>query len=107
MTNALLKKQYRTFAEPVLRKALAEAESEHRKLQEAFDLLGWGNVPDELKIEIKDDIQAYKDELEGKYSTCDPYVLQRRKSVKFWVDCYLDGICSLNTAIKSLKVKSL
>jgi len=107
MTNAVLKTKSRSFAEPVLRKVLFEASKEHRKLIEAFELLGWSKVPDELKMVIKDDILAYVAELEGNYSTCDPFVIQRRKSVLFWVQCYLDDICSLKTAIKTLKVNSL
>lgn len=93
--------------EPVLRKAFIEAEKEHEELQEMFKLMGWSRIPDALKIEIKDDVSAMVDELQGQYSSCDPYVERRRKSVTYWVNCYLDGICSLNTAIKALKVKKL
>lgn len=93
--------------EPVLRKVLIEAEKEHRDLQEVFGLMGWGELPDALKIEIKDDVSAMVDELQGQYSSCDPFVERRRKSVTYWVNCFMDGICSLETAIKALKVKKL
>ncbi|MDX1618251.1 MAG: hypothetical protein R3224_05665 [Balneolaceae bacterium] len=93
--------------EPVLRKVLVEAEQEHKKLQEIFELMGWGDLPDELKIEIKDDVSAMVDELQGQYSSCDPFVHKRRESVCYWVSCYQDGICSLKTAVNALKVKRL
>ncbi|MDZ7773506.1 MAG: hypothetical protein U5K31_12315 [Balneolaceae bacterium] len=92
---------------PVLRKVLSEAEEEHRRLQETFRLMGWGDLPDALKMEIKDDVSAMVDELQGRYSTCDPHVLRRRKSVIHWVNCYRDNICSLRTAVAALKVRRL
>ncbi len=93
--------------EPVLRKVLKEAEREHRQLQEMFELMGWGDLPDALKIEIKDDVSAMVDELEGQYSSCDPHVARRRKRVVHWVNSFLDGICSLRTAVEALRVKPL
>lgn len=93
--------------EPVLRKVLIEAEQEHRELQQMFELMGWGDLPDALKLEIKDDVSAMVDELEGQYSSCDPHVQRRRKSVTYWVNCYMDDICSLKTAIDVLRVKKL
>lgn len=91
--------------EPVLRKAFAEAEKEHSELQEMFALMGWNNLPDVLKIEIKDDVSAMVDELQGRYSSCDPHVERRRRSVTYWINCFEDGICSLDTAVKALRVK--
>jgi len=93
--------------EPVLRKVLKEAEREHRQLQEMFELMGWGALPDALKIEIKDDVSAMVNELEGQYSSCDPHVARRRKRVVYWVNSFLDGICSLQTAVEALRVKPL
>lgn len=93
--------------EPVLRKAFLEAEREHKELQEIFALMGWGDLPDALKVEIKDDVSSMVDELQGQYSSCDPYVKKRRQSVTYWVNCYKDGICSLNTAINALKVRKI
>ena len=101
-------KQLTAFdVEPVLRKVLIEAEQEHRELQEMFGLMGWGDLPDALKMEIKDDVSAMVDELQGQFSSCDPYVKKRRESVTYWVSCFQDGICSLATAIDALKVKKL
>ncbi|MDZ7692920.1 MAG: hypothetical protein U5K69_17655 [Balneolaceae bacterium] len=108
--EAAVKKQSHdnTFElEPVLRKVLIEAEKEHDELQEMFKLMGWGNLPDKLKVEIKNDVSAMIDELNGQYSTCDPHVLRRRQSVSYWVNCYQDGICSLDTAVDALKVRKL
>lgn len=93
--------------EPVLRKVLKEAEQEHQQLQEMFKLMGWGDLPDALKIEIKDDVSALVDELQGRYSSCDPGVARRRQRVVHWVDSYEDGICSLQTAVEALRVRSL
>ncbi|MFH5833629.1 hypothetical protein ACG2F4_14200 [Halalkalibaculum sp. DA3122] len=93
--------------EPVLRKVLVDAEQDHQELQEMFQLMGWGDLPDKLKIEIKDDVSAMIEELRGQYSTCDSFVQKRRQSVTYWVSCYRDGICSLETAIQALKVRKL
>lgn len=93
--------------EPILRKVLAEAEQEHRSLQEMFRLMGWGGLPDELKLAIKDDVAAMVAELHGQYSSCDPHVDKRRQSVTYWVNCYQDGICTLKTAVDALKVMPL
>lgn len=94
-------------AEPVLKKVLRDAKKEHQKLQETFELMGWGDLPDELKIEIKDDVQAMVNEREGKYSTCDPFVLKRRKRIVYWIENYQEDICSVGTAIEALRIKKL
>lgn len=93
--------------EPVLRKVLKEAKQEHQELQEMFELMGWDELPDALKMEIKDDVSAMADELKGQYSSCDPHIARRRKRVVHWVNSYLDGICSLETAIDVLRVNKL
>lgn len=105
--KALIKKPALQKFEPVLQKVLFEAEKEHRELQEVFELMGWGDVPEELKIEIKEDVKAYKQELDGQYSSCDPCVNRRRKSVYYWVNAYREGLCSLKTAVDALRVKPL
>lgn len=93
--------------EPVLHKVLVEAEQEHQKLQQIFELMGWGSLPDALKIEIKDDVSAMVDELEGSYSSCDPHVARRRQRVIHWITSYEDGISSLETTIEALRVRKL
>ncbi|WP_445664773.1 hypothetical protein [Fodinibius sp. AD559] len=96
-----------TNLEPVLRKVLKEAEKEHRELQEMFKLMGWGDIPDALKLEVKDDVSAMVNELKGQYSSCDPYVDRRRQRVVYWIENYREGLCSLDTAIDALHIKSL
>ena len=93
--------------EPVLKKVLRDAQKEHQKIQEVFKLMGWGNLPDTLKMEIKDDVKVMVDECEGRYSTRDPFVLNRRQRVIYWVENFQENMCSLDTAIKALRVKRL
>jgi hypothetical protein len=110
MTNAAFKiqKSTRPFdVKPLLSRVLKEAEQEHQKLQDVFAVMGWGKLPDALKIEIEDDVNAMVQELEGQYSSCDPYVQKRRERVTYWVSCFQDGICSLDTAVHALKIRSL
>ncbi len=105
--NAALKTQSPFRPEPVLRSILREAELEHRQIQQMFDLLGWGNLPEEMKYMIKGDVKGYIDELQGNYSTSCPLVQRRRESVDFWVNSYKDGICSLQNALDALKITRL
>jgi hypothetical protein len=102
MMNALIDTRQFDVA-PLLTKVSQEAEREHQKLQEVFSMLGWEDIPDALKIEIKDDVSAMADELEGHYSTCDPAVTKRRQRVAYWVDTFRYGMCSLQTAIEALR----
>ncbi|MEX0609970.1 MAG: hypothetical protein WD016_07575 [Balneolaceae bacterium] len=95
------------FAVPLLNRIKKESKEEYTLMQQAFDLLGWGNLPDNLKIEIYDDVKFMVQELKGYYSSCDPFVLRRRNSIHYWVSSFQDGNCSLNTAIKALKVNAL
>lgn len=95
------------FALPLLKRIKKEGHREYAEMQQAFDLLGWGNLPDELKIEINEDVKFMVQELKGKFSSCDPFVKRRRESVHYWVSCFQDGICTLETAIKSVKVQSI
>lgn len=105
--NAALKTPQRFQAEPVLRSIFREAELEHRSIIQMFSLLGWGDLPEELKFTIKDDVKGYIDELNGEYSTNCPLVQRRRESVDFWVNSFLDDLCSLDTAINALKTTRL
>lgn len=72
-----------------------------------FSELGWDNLPEELKFVIEDDVKGYMDELHGRYSSNCPYIQRRRESVDFWVQSFMEGLCSLETAIESLKLKEL
>jgi hypothetical protein len=95
------------FVAPLLKRIKKESADEYNEMQQAFELMGWGNLPDELKIEIYNDVRFMVQELKGMFSSCDPYVQQRRNTVHFWVSSYEDGICTLEAAIKAVKVKML
>ncbi|MEX0928714.1 MAG: hypothetical protein WD266_11560 [Balneolales bacterium] len=78
----------------------------NRMETDLFDLFGWGQLPFDLKNAIVTDLAAYRDELLGLYSTRNTDILDRRKSVAYWVNNYLSGCCSLETAIEMLEVNS-
>ena len=69
---------------------------------DVFALMGWTDLPDSLRDAIRSDMEAYRDELLGLYSTCDNGVRNRRKSVSYWIRAYRDGICSEQTALSAL-----
>ena len=106
-THPLKNKLTNLFVAPLLNRIKKESAQEYSEMQEAFDLLGWAKLPDELKIEIYDDVRFMVKELKGLYSSCDPYILRRRETVHFWVQSFIDKIASKDAAIKALKVKAL
>ncbi len=67
-----------------------------------FALFGWNDLPDALRNVIRSDMEAYRDELLGLYSTCDAGVKNRRKSVSYWIRAYRQGTCSEQTAVDAL-----
>jgi hypothetical protein len=95
------------FALPLLKRIKEESQKEYSEMQQAFELLGWDGLPDELKIEINEDVKYMVQELKGRFSSCDPFVKSRRNSIHYWVSSFQDGICSLEAAIKALEVKPL
>ena len=103
----VIKKTKKPFIRPLLTRISNESEWEYQELQQVFKLLGWHKVPDILKVEIYDDVRIMVEELRGNYSSCDPYVHNRRNRVHYWVQSYLDGTSSLKTAIQALKIQSL
>lgn len=105
--NAALKTPRLFRPEPVLRSIFREAELQHRQILEMFNLLGWGELPEELKYTIKEDVKGYIDELNGNFSTNCPLVQKRRESVDFWVRSFQDGTCTLDTAVGALKTTRL
>lgn len=105
LTHTLPQTDRQVKTQPQLQNIFDEAKQEYHKLEEVFDMMGWGNLPDRLKIEIKDDIAAMVDELKGNYSTCDPFVLKRRERVTYWIEMYQNRVCSLGTAIDALKIR--
>ena len=106
-SNRVIKKSKNPFIRPLLARIKNESEREYQELQQVFQLLGWQQVSDLLKVEIYDDVRAMVEELQGSYSSCDPYVQNRRNRVHYWVQAYLDGTTSLNTAIEAIKVQPL
>ncbi len=107
MMNAARKLPVKFNPEPVLRSIFIDAENQHREIEQMFILLGWGELPETLKYEIKLDVKGYVDELKGNYSTNCPFIQRRRESVDFWVNSFREGICSLQCAIDSLKSNTL
>ena len=105
--SRVIKKNKNPFIRPLLTRISNESEWDYQELQQVFQLLGWHKVPDILKVEIYDDVRVMVEELRGNYSSCDPYVYNRRNRVHYWVQSFLDGTSSLKTAIQALKVHSL
>lgn len=95
------------FVAPLLKRIKKESADEYQGIQQTFSLMGWEKLPDELKIEIYNDVKFMVQELKGMYSSCDPYVERRRNTVHFWVSAFQDGICTIDTAIKGVKIKAL
>ena len=106
--NAIKKTtQKRKNSEPVILSIFRKAELEQKQSDEMFNLLGWGSLPAELKYEVEEDVKGYYDELHGLYSTSCEFVQRRRESVDFWIKSYKDGLCSLDTALDSLRLNKI
>lgn len=90
----------------VLADILDKARKEYTDLEEAFDLMGWSDLPEALKVEIRHDVLAKVAELKGHFSTNDSFVERRRKTVRYWVESYQNGICTLQTAIDAVSIRS-
>ena len=95
------------FVAPLLKRIKKESAIEYKEMQQTFALMGWGELPDNLKFEIHNDVKFMVQELKGMYSSCDPFVANRRNTVHFWVSSFKEGICSLETAINAVKIKAL
>ena len=106
-SSRVIKKTKKPFIRPLLTRKSDESESDYQELQQVFQLLGWHKVPDVLKVEIYDDLRVMVEELRGNYSSCDPYVHNRRNRIHYWVQSFLDGTSSLKTTIEALKIQSL
>ena len=101
------KSPIKLFVALLLQRIKKESAEEYAEMQEAFSLLGWAKLPDELKIEIYEDVKFMVQELKGLFCSNDPYVEQRRNRIYFWVNSFQDGICTLPAAINALKIKPL
>lgn len=71
---------------------------------EIVELLGWGDLPDRLIETIEADLIGFHDELTGRYCTNDEGVRNRRRTVNYWIENYLNGISSYDTAYRMLKI---
>jgi len=107
MMNAAYKQTEKNIGSPALLTILRNAKKQQAESEKMFAELGWEELPAELKFEIEDDVKGYIEELHGRYSSNCPHIQRRRESVDFWVQSYMEGICSLETAIDSLRVKKL
>lgn len=107
MKSSALKKSRSTKVQPALLSIFKKAEADFKELEQMFSMLGWVTLPGQLKLVIEEDVKGYIDELQGNYSTNSSLVQRRRESVDFWVNSYRDGICTLDTAVKALKVEML
>ncbi|MDX1590577.1 MAG: hypothetical protein R3283_01360 [Balneolaceae bacterium] len=107
MTNQAVKTRKAFRAEPILTQIFRKAEDEYKKTDAMFGMLGWGNLPAEIKLVIEEDVKGYVDELVGSYSTNCPFVQRRRESIDFWVNSFMDGICTVDTAVNALRVKGI
>lgn len=107
MMNTAFKQPAKKTGSPALLTILRNAKKQQAESEKMFAELGWDELPAELKFEIEDDVKGYMDELNGRYSSTCPYIQRRRESVDFWVRSYMEGICTLETAVESVKVKEL
>ena len=107
MTNAALKTNQHAQTEPALHSIFLKAEIEYQEIEQMFELLGWGELPAEVKLAVEEDVKGYIDELQGNYSTNCPFVQKRRERVDYWVNTLLDGFCTTATAVSALKRKTL
>lgn len=105
--NTAFKKTTKNTGSSALLTILKKAKKQQAESEKMFAELGWDELPAALKFEIEDDVKGYMEELYGRYSSNCPYIQRRRESVDFWVQSYMEGICSLETAVHSLRVKEL
>lgn len=75
-----------------------------KRATEIVELLGWQELPDRLIEAIEADLIGFHDELTGRYCTNDAGVRNRRRTVRYWIDNYLNGICTYDTAMQMLKI---
>ncbi len=93
------------FADRVLSQIKEETKAEVNLMNEAFELMGWQKLNDEIKMAIYDDVKYMVMELQGLFSSCDEFVQRRRDSVHFWISSFLDGICDEKMVLENLQIK--
>lgn len=86
---------------------LRDVSQRSQDVEQVLNLLGWSLLPNQVIIEILDDLSSYAEELKGGFSTICPYVQQRRKRVVYWVESLMNGICTAETAAQALHIPLL
>ncbi len=99
------RKESLLFADRVIVQIQEQTKAELATMQDAFKLMGWEELSDEIKVTIYEDVKFMVMELQGLFSSCDEYVKRRRDSVHFWVSSFLDGICDEKTVIENLQIR--
>ena len=111
MTSKTLQKKKKNqkesllFADRVIAQIQEQNKAELTTMQDAFELMGWSDLTDEIKFTIYGDVKFMVLELQGLFSSCDEYVKRRRDSIHFWVSSFQDGICDEKTVIENLRIK--
>lgn len=110
MTTAKKLEQYYPVLTPISFNDTGTTRRMHpllRESREIFEMMGWGDLPEKVKLAIAIDLIGFRDELAGLYSTNDPLVLARRKSIHYWITMLLDEACSEETVLNILKINNL
>ncbi|MDI6400546.1 hypothetical protein QLX67_00935 [Balneolaceae bacterium ANBcel3] len=71
---------------------------------DVFELFGWEKLPSRLKEAVRTDLEAYRDEVLGLYSSRDAGVKKRRQRVVYWIKAFMDALCTEETAVDALRV---
>jgi hypothetical protein len=74
---------------------------------EIFELMGWSDLPESIKLTIAIDMIGFRDEICGLFTTSDEKVLTRRKRIHYWVNSFQDGITTEQEVNEALKVSYL
>lgn len=68
-----------------------------------LELLGWDNLPGVLLEVISDELDSYEEQIREGYCVMDEDVLERRNRIRYWINAYQDGLCSLADTIKRIQ----
>jgi hypothetical protein len=91
---------------PVQKAAATVNAVSSRKIRSRYlsvlSLLGWTQLPISLLSVLSSDLDLWKMELEQGYMTTDQQTIKSRARIRYWVNAYTQGLCSLRTAIEML-----
>ncbi len=68
-----------------------------------LELLGWDDLPGVLLEVISDELESYEEQIREGYCVMDQDVLARRHRIRYWINAYRDGICSLADTIERIQ----